>query len=286
MPPYAVRVEVGEHWAYRTGKGSAMFHEAAVLTVGDKRPPRVRIELIGDEWQGERRWVSPARLEVRWGDRHEYIELDRKRRAVSSWNPVRLDRRTAEHVFVKLVPLEIAEFNADSAGTSVVYDVPALARLSGLTQDELRAGPAFLHDQQLTVPWPTTERIGRAVAALHPHLLLSEIEREEREANERVLNGVMLTDFDGEDHQLSPADALERFEQRQKPYLDKLREWIGVDRAADLLERRALLTRLGIVAAIATEALDVLEPSQKRIVARLRERLGRAMDGVDALPPT
>ncbi|MET3450092.1 hypothetical protein [Curtobacterium sp. 1544] len=241
---------------------------------------------MDDQWQGERRWVAPSRLEVRWDDRHDYVELDRRIRAVSAWDPPRLDRRTAEHVFIKVVPLEIAEFNADSAGTSVIYDVPALARLSGLTQDELRAAPAFMHDQQLTVPWPTTESIGRGAAARHPQRLLTALEQEEREANLHLLHGVTLTDYDGNDHFISPEDARVRFEQREKPYLDKLREWIGVGRAADLLERRVLLTRLGTVAAVATEALDVLEPSQKRIVARLRERLEVAMDGVDALPPT
>lgn len=278
--------QLGQRWAYRTARSSARFHEAVVLAVGEKRPLRVRIELVEDEWQGERRWVAASRLEVLWDDRHDYIALDEKIRAVKAWQPARLDRRTAEHVIFKLIPLDVAEFNADSAGTSVIYDVPTLARLSGVSQDELRAAPAFLHDQELTVPWPTTERIGRAVAALRPHLLLSEIEREEREANERALNGVTLTDSDGEDHQLSPADALERFEKRQKPYLDKLREWIGAERSADLLERRELLVRLGTVAAIATEALDVLEPSQKRITSRLREQLGAAMDGVSVLPPT
>jgi hypothetical protein len=249
-------------------------------------PRRVRIELLGDEWQGERRWVSAARLEVLWGDRHDYIELDRKIRALSSWNPSRLDRRTAEHIFIKLIPLEIAEFNADSAGTTTVYDVPALAQLTGLSQDDIRTGPAFMQDQQLLVPWPTTESIGRAVAARHPHRLLTEIEQEEREANVRVLRGVTLVDENGDEHVLSPEDARARFEQRQKPHLDKLRDWIGFERAEDLLERRELLVRLGTTAAVATEALDVLGPSQKRIASRLRKRLAAAMEGVDALPPS
>lgn len=277
-------MRVGQHWAYRTSRSSRRFHEAVILLVGQQSPPKIRIELVADEWQGERRWVSPARLEVRWEHRYEYVELDRKLRAVVAWVPSRLDRRTAEHVFINLVPLEVAEFNADSAGTSDVHDVPALARLTGLTQDELRAVPAFLHDQELTVPWPTTERIGRAVAARYPTKLLSRIEREEREANESALHGVTLTDFEGEGHHLGSADVRERFEQRQKPYLDKLREWIGVERAADLLERRELLVRLGRVTAVATEALDVLEPSQKRIVGRLRAELEAALVGVNALP--
>ncbi|WP_336697482.1 hypothetical protein [Curtobacterium sp. USHLN213] len=278
-------MEPGQRWAYRSSAATGVFREAVVLKVGEKRPPRVRIELVDDEWQGERRWVSPARLEVLWDDRHGYIEIDRKIRAVSAWSPSRLDRRTAEHVFIKLVPLEVAEFNADSAGTSIVHDVPALAELTALSQDELRGPPAFMHDRELHVSWPMTERIGRAVAARHPHALLSRIEQEEREANLELLQGVTLTDFEGKDHVLSPDDARVRFEQRQKPYLDKLREWIGVERAGNLLERRDLLIRLASVAAVATEALDVLEPAQKRAVGRLRAQLDAAMAGVDALPP-
>ncbi len=180
----------------------------------------------------------------------------------------------------------MAEFNADSAGTAVVYDVPALAELTGLTQDELRTAPAFLHDQHLVVPWPTTERIGRIVAASHPHALLSRIEQEERDANHNALHGVTLTDNEGNDHVLSPENARERFEKRQQPYLDKLREWIGFERADELLERRDLLSRLGAAAAVATEALDALEPSQKRIVARLRAQLEATMQGVNTLPPS
>ncbi len=275
------RIEVGQSWAYRTSTSSATFHEARVLTVGEKRPARVRIELVDDEWQGERRWVSPARLEVRWDDRHDYIELDRNIRAVRAWNPSRLERRTAEHVFIKLVPLEVAEFNADSSGTSVVYDVPALAHLTGLTQDELREPPAYLFEQELTVPWPTTERIGRAVASRRPHVLLLRIEQEERDANHHAMYGVTLTDDEGNDCHVEPAEARQRFEQRQKPYLDKLREWIGVERSSDLLGRRDLLVRLASVAAVATEALDALEPTQKRLTGRLRSRLDASMDGVD-----
>ncbi|MEV7761810.1 hypothetical protein [Curtobacterium flaccumfaciens] len=251
----------------------------------DNKPPaRVRIELLGDEWRGDRRWVAPSRLEVPWEGRHEYIKIDQKIRAVTAWKPPQLDRRTAEHVFIALVPLEVAEFNADSGGTSTVHDVPALARLSGLMQEKLRAEPAFLHDQELTVPWPTTEAIGRAVAARYPHKLLTRIEREEREANDHALHGVTLTDLEGEDHHLGPIEVRERLEKRQRPHLDLLREWIGIERAADLLKRRELLVRLGGVAAVATKALDVLEPSQKRMVWKLRAELEQALEGVQALP--
>ncbi|MBT2501427.1 hypothetical protein [Curtobacterium sp. ISL-83] len=257
-----------------------------MLAVGDKRPLRVRIELLADEWQGERRWVPPARLEVLWEDRHEYIEFDRRLRAVQAWTPERLERRTAEHVFIKLIPLEIAEFNADVGGTSVIHDVPATARLLGLSQDELRADPAVLHDGELIVPWPTTELMVRTAATKFPDKLLTEIEAEERKLNEDMLNGTVLTDLEGNDHHLGPVEVRAMFEKHRRPHLDKLREWIGVERATDMLERRELLIRLGQAASVAGRALDALEPSQKRIVAKLRGELAAALDGVNTLPPS
>ncbi|MBF4594417.1 hypothetical protein ITJ58_11710 [Curtobacterium flaccumfaciens] len=273
----------GETWAYRTALDSTRFHEALVLTVGDKRPPRVRIELVGDDWQGDRRWVSPARLEVRWDDRHEYVELDRKLQAIrKDWIPT-ADLEVVEHIFVRLVPLELAEFNRDRAGTTDVYDVPGLALHLGVTQDDLRAPPGFVHDQVLHVPWGTTNTIARAAAARRPHGLLGEIEAEEQQLTRDSLYGTTVTDWDGNDHQLSPDDVRARYEKHRRPYLDKLRGYVGEERAVDLLDRRDLLDRLRRATSVAGRALDVLEPTQKRIAAKLREELDAATSDVDFL---
>ncbi|PZF12103.1 hypothetical protein DEJ25_09765 [Curtobacterium sp. MCPF17_011] len=279
-------VKLGQTWAYRTALDSAQFHEAVVLTVGDKRPPRVRIELVDDQWQGERRWVSPARLEALWDDRHEYIELDRKFQAIRKEWVSSGDLHVVEHIFLRLVPMQLAEFNCDRAGTTVVLDVPGLAAHLGVTQEELRASPGFVHDQVLHVPWTTTTFIARTAAQRWPHRLLGEIETEERQLAEDSINGTTVTDWDGNDHNLSPDEARAQFEKHRRPYLDKLREYIGVERADTLLERRDLLRRLGQAASVAGRALDVLEPTQKRIVAKLREELEGALDGVDFLPPS
>jgi hypothetical protein len=74
-----------------------------------------------------------------------------------------------------------------------------------------------------------------------------------------------------------------RYEKHRRPYLDKLRGYVGEERAVNLLERRDLLNRLRRAASVAGRALDVLEPTQKRMAAKLREELDAATSDVDFL---
>ncbi|KQR34781.1 hypothetical protein [Curtobacterium sp. Leaf154] len=276
----------GQTWAYRTAVSSARFHEAAVLTVGEKRPVRVRIELVANEWQGERRWVSPSRLEVRWEDRHAYIELDQKRRAVAAFDPSVEQWRTAELVLWKSVPFELAEFNRDSAGSITVHDVPALAQYLRVDRQDLESPPAYYDGPDLHAAWPTTELIGRTAAALHPADIIDYIEEQERTAQEHALHGDNFTSIvDGQEYYIAPDDARRRFIERTLPELDRLRDWIGVERSAEIEGQRMLLDRLGRVTAVAERALEDLEPRHKTLVLKLRKELEAALDGVIVLPP-
>ena len=279
------RFEPGQHWAYRTSRQAARLHEAVVLTVGEKRPLRVRVELLPDEWQGERRWVSPSRLEVRWEDRHAYIELDQKRRAVAAFDPSVEQWRTAELVLWKSVPFELAEFNRDSAGSITVHDVPALARYLRVEQQNLESPPAYYDGPDLHAAWPTTELIGRTAAALHPADIIDYIEEQERTAQEHALHGDSFTSIvDGQEYYVGPDDARRRFIERRLPELDRLREWIGVERAAEIEGQRMLLDRLGRVTAIAERALEDLEPRRKTLVLKLRKELAAALEVLNTLP--
>lgn len=257
-----------------------------MLTVGEKRPVRVRIELVANEWQGERRWVSPSRLEVRWEDRHAYIELDQKRRAVAAFDPSVEQWRTAELVLWKSVPFELAEFNRDSAGSITVHDVPALAQYLRVDRQDLESPPAYYDGPDLHAAWPTTELIGRTAAALHPADIIDYIEEQERTAQEHALHGDNFTSIvDGQEYYIAPDDARRRFIERTLPELDRLRDWIGVERSAEIEGQRMLLDRLGRVTAVAERALEDLEPRHKTLVLKLRKELEAALDGVIVLPP-
>jgi hypothetical protein len=63
MSPYPQPMDIGEHWAYRP-QTKGPFHEVRIVAFGQKRPPRVRVQFVDDEWEDEKRWVPPARLEV------------------------------------------------------------------------------------------------------------------------------------------------------------------------------------------------------------------------------
>lgn len=271
----------GQRWAYRIARSSATFHEAAVVKVGDKK---VQVELVADRWEGKREWVSPARLEVRWDLRHEHIAEERKMLALRRASPAKDERSAADEVLFLLVPLDIAEYTADTSGTTTVHKVGRLADLVGLPVSDLVAAPANEHEGDLLVPWQTTVAIARAAAARYPHRVLREIEKAEQQLNDDLIDGTVITGLDGEDHHLSPDDVRARFEKRERPRLDRLRSIVGAKRTADLLERRDLLDRLRRSTSVARRVLDVLQPTQKRLVAKLREELDAAADGVNFEP--
>jgi hypothetical protein len=272
-----IELQRGQRWAYRIARSSSAFYEAAVVKVGDKK---VQVELLADRWEGKREWVSPARLEVQWDARHEHIAAELKLLALRHASPSKEDRAAADEVLFLLVPLDIAEYNADTSGTMTVHDVDRLAELVGLSRDALTAAPTLDSADGLLVPWSTTVAIARAAAARYPHRILHEIEKAEQQLNEDLIDGTVITGPDGVDHHLSPDDVRVRFEKRERPRLDRLRSIVGAKRAADLLDRRDLLDRLRRSTSVARHALDVLQPTQKRLVSKLREELDAATDGV------
>ncbi|OII07786.1 hypothetical protein BIU95_10320 [Curtobacterium sp. MCBA15_007] len=245
----------GQRWAYRIARSSATVREAAVAKVGDKK---VQVELVADRWEGKREWVSPARLEVQWDARDEHIAAERNLLALRRASPSKEERSAADEVLFLLVPLDIAEYNADTAGTATIHDVDALAALVGLPVSDLIAAPAHEHEGDLLVPWQTTVAIVRAAAARYPHRILREIEKAEQQLNDDLIDGTVITGPDGVDHHLSPDDVRARFEKRERPRLDRLRSIVGAKRTADLRERRDLLDRLRRSTSVARRALEVL----------------------------
>lgn len=115
-------------------------------------------------------------LEVRWGLRHEHIAEERKLLALRRASPSKDERSAADEVLFLLVPLDIAEYNADTSGTTTVHEVGRLADLVGPPVSDLVAAPAYEHEGDLLVPWQTTAAIARAAAARYPHRLPREIE--------------------------------------------------------------------------------------------------------------
>jgi hypothetical protein len=181
----AATISVSDTWAYRTDASSSRFHKAVVLAIGTKRPAKVRVELVADEWQGEQRWVPPSRLEVRWDERGEYIAADTKLRAVHAARPYRDDLRCVETILWKTVPMDLVEFNMDISGSSKLLDIPGAARFLDIEEEVLRAEPNFQEPDGLVVPWTTTATIARAAANRYPNPVARYIEEiESRNADD------------------------------------------------------------------------------------------------------
>ena len=151
--------------------------------------------------------MSPARREVPWDDRAEYITVDAKFRGIRGAVMMLEDSEVVSSIFLWLIPFELAEFNSDAAGTTSVLEVAGLAAHLDVDEASLRAAPGFEHEGVLYVPWATTAAITRAAAAVrYPHRI-REIEKAEQEFNGNAIDGTVVTDFDGEDYHLTSKDA-------------------------------------------------------------------------------
>lgn len=63
----AADVEPGESWAYRA-RGVDLLVEVVVVCVGTRKPARVLVRFVDDEFEGREQWVPPVRLKVPWSE--------------------------------------------------------------------------------------------------------------------------------------------------------------------------------------------------------------------------
>lgn len=165
-----VTLEPGQRWAYRRLRSDPLV-EVTVLKVGNRKPARVQVELLADEFEGSQRWIPPSRLKCPWVQSEEFSARERQWESVQAQGPARDDPRqgAAEVVFRELVPTDVAIFAYASHGVVRVFDVGALAKLVGLAPADLTTHvAAFIEDGQLIGPWPLTELIAQAAVRADP----------------------------------------------------------------------------------------------------------------------
>jgi len=262
-------MEIGEYWAYRP-RTTGPFHEARVLAIGTKRPPRVRIELVDETWEGDRRWVSPARLEVRWPELEEYKAADDAYVALKNASTASsLEHETAHNVF-RLIDEEIAVLSWQGAwGVTHISDMGRLVAFTGVSEAVLRSHPASVQtESSLDVPWPITEQIIIATARRYPEPLFRHIREEELKIQLESVTGWTVPAWasrSGQEYQTTGTEALQRYEERIRPGLDLLRDWMGKDIEAhhrSLVEAQEELSRVGSIALRAIGALRRLRSTQ------------------------
>lgn len=280
-------MEVGEHYAYRPGT-SGTFHEAVLLAIGVKRPPRVRIRLVGDEWEGEDRWVSPARLEVLWANIVEYRKADLAlKRLLAVPGPSKAEWEAATQVYLCSPEIDpaIDLHSYGSRGIAVIRDADLLSEATGLTVSNLLSHPETIRDESgISVPWPITELIVRALALRRPDRILKYVRERNREVQiESVVGREVPAWVTGTAFRIDGERVLADYEERVKPELDQLLAWVGEETATPLRtleEAQAELSRVGEIAQRAIFELKRLRSNRLAdgLLAELLDPQPRAMN--------
>jgi len=273
-------MEIGERWAYRP-QTKGPFHEVRIIALGQKRPPRIRVQFIDDAWEDEKRWVSPARLEVPWAGVDAFVEYNAAiDRIASYYDASEAEQEAMERVFFTLIDLEHVadDVRRRPDGATRIYDLDALSSQTGLTATDFTDHPDVLRDRDgsLLVPWPLTLRIAKAVAQREPEPLMKWIRKQEELIKiESVTGHEAPAWITGESFHVTGERLLEYYESTTRPQIECLMDWIGAGepwKGRDLEEARAELSRVGDIALRAVFELKRLR-SNRNADALLQELL-------------
>lgn len=256
-------MEIAECWAYRA-RGTDPLVEVRLLKIGTRKPARVLVQFVADEYEGHQEWVSPARLKVLWSAAEEFAAREKRWDAICDGHQIRdtAEEYAAHVVFESLIDPAFAELVYRSPGVCRVRDVDSLSQFLDLKPDGLRHDAlSFVDDGDLIVPWPVTENIGRRAAELNSGPILRYLQDEETRQHHKMVHGEWAKPTrrnpDGYYYDADFFAALEE-EPHHRPCRDLLRQWCGVgaaDRWDQLAGLRQEIHRLGLLAKDAIDAL-------------------------------
>lgn len=254
------QLEPGHTWAYRARWNDPLV-AVRVVRIGVRRPSRVLVRYVDDEFEGLEDWVPPARLKCPWQDVGVFRAREAKWEAVAAGSPRRDSpvESAAMVVFEELIDPALAtmRYNATS-GISHIHDLPALAAFLDEDPGLWQAPPSFVEDDALIVAWSVTERIARRAAARDPHRLLLYVEREEAQARREATYGHWYRAGHGEERHMSAETCAQFDEEQGMPVRAILREWSGQEPADLRDEIHSLRLEAAAQAALARAALAAL----------------------------
>jgi hypothetical protein len=263
---------VGEVWAYRARQADELV-PVGVVRHGKKKPARVFVRFIGDEFEGQEDWVPPARLKVAWDQVAEYRARENQWRRLRQASLPRNDPRgfAVEDVVIALLEQYDASIDGRVHGAIRIGKPAELAAGLGLEPGLVSGHPlAFTEDGTLIVPWPVTELVVTTAAQQNPGPVLFRVENEERKARQEALHGYQSgrrTDSDGF---IRPEICQNVDDEFSRPIREVLRSWCGaaaVGQADELTHLRGEVRR---ITGIAQQAIHVLKDAgQAKHAARL-----------------
>jgi hypothetical protein len=221
----------GELWAYRA-RGQDPVVQVAVVRLGVKKPQRILVRFVDDEFEGRQDWVPPARLKVPWSGVEEYVARERRWDEVlrPSFDVTGTEELAASTVFDLLIPEDLAELGWNATrGTIKIHDVSGLANLLDVVPASLREPISFEEDRDLISPWTVAVAVARRAAEREPHKVLGDVEKEEADKRREAIYGHWLGRR-RRDEDWVPPEVCQRVDaEHGQPIRAMLRDWCGAD---------------------------------------------------------
>jgi hypothetical protein len=272
-----VEFELGELWGYRARSRDELAC-VKVLKVGTKRPPRIKIRFVDDQYEGREDWVPPTRLKVRWEDRARFFAAEQRWHAVEDASAQAVDTieaKTCSLVFDHLKAINYIDWrSADRSAVLWTEDLDAFEAETGLKREDLLSYPAaFSEDGQIVAPWPALKVAAQALARVNAEQLLDLADQEDRDRPRRAIYGQHYPSRSGGVY-IDPEICIET-DREYAPQWEMLRTWCGAEiqeRRNELAELRGEVARLsGLLEGAITE-LD--KAGSQRAARRLEAELG------------
>lgn len=184
----------GQRWAYRASFTEPLA-EVEIVLVGNKRPPRVKVAFVSDEFEGRLDWIPPGRLKAPWSEVDDFRELENHWNAVcEASRPTEAEEAAASIVLQVVLPEDVVTMGYTwTARVAAIHNVDLLAVALQVDPRALTSAPlAFRDGGALVVPWEVTLEITQRAAALEPARLLRHVETEERVESRRAVRGAYL----------------------------------------------------------------------------------------------
>lgn len=229
-------MEIGERWAYEIPKVYTLT-EVIVMKIGTRKPARVLIRFIDDEFEGGTEWVTPLRLKGLWSE----VEALNQRR--TAWVVMLskadgfsdLESCASDQMFFRYIPASVAKMlhSNGSEGITQVFDWPSVEDLTGVAKVSVSADIFQQHGDSY-VSWETTLAIIKGYASNHATQVLADLERDEIVERREAVFGRQYPR--GGDY-VWPEHCAEYYDEFTGPMNDLLRSWVG----GALAERNELI---------------------------------------------
>jgi hypothetical protein len=219
----------GERWAYEIPKKYNLV-EVVVDRIGTKRPPRVLISFVGDEFEGASEWVPPSRLKTPWAGVDAYLvrEAAWDRLRAHSADVTEVESFAVEHVLIDRLPESVATrmFNHGNFGLIAVHDWSALETLTGGSRADLIKGESLLEDGDTICSWLTTLEIAKTYTVNHAGDIMRELDKYDEKLRHEAIYG-RVERRGGREHFTGPEHIAAFYDEYLAAMIEIIRGWGG-----------------------------------------------------------